>query len=293
MRLRGAAGSGIAAPRAGRPAAVALMLAGLCALGGCRHSGPSEAAPRGMKSIPGGHFRMGEPGVAEPVHDVTISPFYMDSVPVTQREYQARMGANPSHFTGDADRPVENVTWFDAALFCNARSKAEGRDTVYAYGSRQGTPGNGCVTLGGLRADYGKTGYRLPTEAEYEYAERAGTTGEFYWGDSLDGEYLWYFANADQSTQPVGRKRANAFGLHDMSGNLWEWCGDWFAPYAAAAAADPTGPAEGAYRVLRGGSWYTYYPIIEASSFRFYLDPAIDIRPPHDYYGFRCVLPAR
>jgi sulfatase modifying factor 1 len=264
-----------------------LLMAGLA---GCpRHSG----APSGMKPVPGGHFLMGEAGLSEPVHGVTVASFFMDSVPVTQREYLARMGADPSHFTGDPDRPVETVTWFDAALYCNARGKAEGRDTVYAYASAEGKPGNGCVNLGGLEIRRGTTGYRLPTEAEYEYAERAGTAGEFYWGDTLDGNYAWYYANANQSTQPVGRLRPNAFGLHDMAGNLWEWCGDWYAPYPAGEAVNPAGPDTGSFRVLRGGSWYTYYPLILGSAFRFYLEPAPRFKPPREYYGFRCVLPAR
>jgi sulfatase modifying factor 1 len=267
----------------------ALALAILPFLSACR----PEAPPPGMKLIPGGRFQMGEAGVSEPVHEVSISPYYLDSAPVTQRDYQARMGANPSHFQGDPERPVETVTWFDAALYCNARGKAEGRDTVYAYGSVEGKPGNGCVTLEGLRIRRSARGYRLPTEAEYEYAQRAGTTGEFYWGDTLDGEYLWYYANAEGATHPVARKRPNAFGLYDMSGNLWEWTGDWWAPYRADEAENPAGPDTGSYRVLRGGSWYTYLPLILASSFRYHLEPAPRLRPPRDYYGFRCALPAR
>jgi formylglycine-generating enzyme required for sulfatase activity len=202
------------------------------------------------------------------------------------------MGANPSHFTGDPQRPVETVSWFDAALYCNARGKAEGRDTVYVYTGVESRAG-AVSALANLAVHGERRGYRLPTEAEYEYAQRAGTTGEFYWGDSLDGDFLWYFANAQGTTQPVGRKRPNAFGLYDMSGNVWEWTDDWFAPYPAGDVRDPAGPDTGSYRVLRGGSWYTYYPVIDGSAFRYHLPPAPLFRPPRDYYGFRCVLPAR
>lgn len=282
-----------AAPRPPAASVTALLAAAL--LAAC---GPEEI-PRGMKAIPGGRFRMGEAGLSEPVHDVAISPFDLDSAPVTQGAYEALMGANPSHFRGDPLRPVETVTWFDAVLFCNARSKAESRDTVYAYSGVEGRPGNGCVTLRGLRADRAARGYRLPTEAEYEYAARAGTTGEFFWGDTLDGDYLWYYANADGTTQPVARKRPNAFGLYDMNGNLWEWTGDWWAPYgteaaeAAEPARDPAGPDTGSYRVLRGGSWYTYAPYIVGSAFRYHLESAPRLRPPRDYYGFRCAMSKR
>ncbi len=225
---------------------------------------------------------MGETGVAEPLRNVQVSPFFMDSVPVTQGAWRALMGSNPSHFTGNDSLPVETVSWFEAARFCNARSRAEKRDTVYVF-----------TAPDTARIRYDVAGYRLPNEAEYEYAQRAGTTTDFYWGDSLDADYCWYFANADNKTHPVGRLRPNAFGLYDMSGNLWEWCNDWYAPYDPAQVRDPAGPDTGSYRIVRGGSWYTYYPIILGSAFRHYLEPAPRFHPPRDYYGFRCVLPAR
>ncbi len=262
----------------------------------CRPGYPN-AVTAGMKPIPGGSFRMGRAPVVEPVHRVTLSPFHMDSTEVTQREYQALMHANPSHFTGDPDRPVETVSWFDAILFCNARSKARGLDTVYAYSSLHRDKGGGCDSLSRLSIHYDRKGFRLPTEAEYEYAERAGSTSRYYWGDSIDGAYCWYFANSDHKTHPVARKRPNAFGLYDMSGNIWEWCNDWFSAYAAIPRIDPqtnpVGPPTGAYRVLRGGSWYIYYLLTLESAYRFHLFPAPNVKPPLHYYGFRCVLPAR
>jgi formylglycine-generating enzyme required for sulfatase activity len=276
-----------------------IAMAFACALTACLRDGGSAAVPPGMKAIPGGSFLMGREGIAEPVHSVSVSPFFIDSVPVTQGMYRALMHANPSYFRGDG-LPVETVTWFDAVLFCNARSKAEGRDTVYSYTSMRGVPGNGCDTLEGLKADFRKRGYRLPTEAEYEFAQRGGSATRYSWGDTVDGAYLWYFANSDHRTQPVARKRPNALGLYDMAGNVLEWCQDRYGPYPAASAstpgdgigsvADPVGPDSGTYRVLRGSSFYIYYLIIHESAYRFYLDPAPNVKPPLHYYGFRCAL---
>ena len=247
--------------------------------------------PNGMKLISGGTFSMGYPKIAEPIHQVQVSSFYIDSVPVTQRDYQALMHVNPSHFVGDSLRPVETVTWFDAVLYCNARSKAEGKDTVYVYSAIKGRPGLGCDSLGDLQIRYEKQGYRLPTEAEYEYAERAGTKTEFYWGDSVNGEYFWYYANSENTTHPVAQKLPNAYGLYDMAGNILEWCNDWWGAYDPKQQINPTGPANGEYRILRGSSWYVYYLIIHSSAFRFYLEPAPRFHPPRAYFGFRCVLP--
>ena len=181
-----------------------------------------------FKLIQPGSFMMGsENGQTDerPVHKVTIiNPFYIGMCPVTQAEYEAVMGTNPSYFKGD-DRPVEMVTWHDAKEVCRRLSEKEG------------------VT------------YRLPTEAEWEYACRAGTTTRYYWGDSFDGNYAWYYDNSAWETHPVGQKLPNAWGLYDMIGNVCEWCGDWFSLYSPAARTDPVGPPEGFYRVCRGGGW--------------------------------------
>ncbi len=244
----------------------------------------------GMRCIPGGSFLMGKIGIAEPLHEVTVSPFLMDTAPVTQAAYQSLMKVNPSHFTGDPNLPVETVTWFDAILFCNARSKAAALDTVYDFSSISGPAGNGCDSLGALRVMFDRNGYRLPTEAEYEYAYRAGAVTRYYWGDTVDGRYCWYYGNSDTTMHPVAQKYPNAFGLYDMAGDLWEWCGDWYGTYQAGGQTDPSGPATGSYRVVRGGCWYIYYEPILSAAFRSYLPPApARFVPPHDYYGFRCV----
>ena len=178
-------------------------------------------------------FSMGESGVADPVHSVTLDyPFWIGKKEVTQAEYEALMDSNPSNFQGDPARPVEQVTWFDARAYCAALMKQQ-------------------VALGAVPAGYE---YRLPTEAEWEYACRAGTDTSYNVGATLDCAA----ANIDPcvgSTRAVGSYASNAFGLHDMHGNVWEWCLDSFAAYTGAAATDPfvTGSLE---RVLRGGSWH-------------------------------------
>ncbi|NLW85679.1 MAG: SUMF1/EgtB/PvdO family nonheme iron enzyme [Planctomycetes bacterium] len=217
--------------------------------------------------IPAGRFMMGSPsnekdrdGDEGPQRQVTISkPFYMGVYEVTQAQYEAVMGNNPSHFKG-ANNPVEQVSWNDATEFCRRLSQRTGK-TV-----------------------------RLPTEAEWEYACRAGTTTRFYYGDDPDyrqlGEYAWYNTNSNSRTQPVGQKRPNAFGLYDMHGNVYEWCSDWFADsYANANNTNPTGPASGSRRVLRGGSWICY-PRLCRSALRYWFSPV----HRGSYYGFRVVV---
>jgi formylglycine-generating enzyme required for sulfatase activity len=169
----------------------------------------------------------------KPAHEVTLTtPYYMAGHEVTQQQYQqVMMGANPSQFKGQ-NLPVETVSWNDAMKFCKNLSPSPHRGE-------------------------GKFIVRLPTEAEWESACRAGTTTTYNTGDKeadLD-KAAWYFSNSKNTTHPVGQKTPNAWGLYDMHGNVWEWCDDWYAPYTAAAVTDPHGPTEGQFRVLRGGSW--------------------------------------
>jgi hypothetical protein len=177
--------------------------------------------------IPAGSFIMGDK-TNGPVHPVSISTdFYMGKYPVTQAQWEAVMGSNPSKFKG-ADLPVEQVSWDDCQEFIR-RLNAITKDT-----------------------------YCLPTEAEWEYACRAGSTGKYCFGDNeaLLGEYAWFSANSGNQTQPVGKKKPNAWGLHDMHGNVWEWCQDWYGDYPAGAVTDPQGAYSGTDRVPRGGGWY-------------------------------------
>ena len=170
-----------------------------------------------------GRFMMGE----TERHEVTLTkPFYMGATEVTQAQYEAVMGVNPS-FNKGATNPVEMVVWDDAAEFCKKLS-AKTRQAV-----------------------------RLPTEAEWEYACRAGTDTAFSFGDdeSASGDYAWHKGNSGGTTHPVGQKKPNPWGLSDMHGNVWQWCADWYGDYPGGAATDPQGPASGTARVLRGGSW--------------------------------------
>jgi len=173
---------------------------------------------------------------------------------VTQEQYQAVVGGNPSNFKGPQN-PVEAVSWDDAVAFCQAMSRKTGQ-TV-----------------------------RLPTEAQWEYACRAGSTTRFCFGDADSGlgAYAWYTENSGNQTHPVGQKKPNDFGLYDMHGNVWEWCADWYADsYANANSVDPQGPGSGSARVLRGGCWYINRRFCR-SAFRLRIAPVLR----DDYIGFR------
>jgi len=185
----------------------------------------------------------------QPQHPVKITrPFFLGTHLVTQGQYKAIMGSNPSHFKGSDDLPVENVSWLDAVNFCNKMSEKDKRTPFYR-------------TKGTDVADVGGNGYRLPTEAEWEYACRAGMAGLFPWGDDIGkhGEHVWFSDNSDSKTHPVGQKRPNAWGLCDMLGNVWEWCADWYDEkyyaWSPSVAVDPPGPPKASCRVLRGGGW--------------------------------------
>jgi formylglycine-generating enzyme required for sulfatase activity len=169
--------------------------------------------------------------------EVTISRgFGMSKYEVTQAQYKAVVGTDPSHFKGD-NNPVEKVSWHDAVAYC---TKLTGKEKA----------------AGRLPVGYE---YRLPTEAEWEYACRAGTTTLFSFGDdeSKLGEYGWYGSNSGHTTHSVGEKKPNGWGLYDMHGNVYEWCQDWYGNYPGGSVTDPQGPATGSYRVARGGCWDT------------------------------------
>jgi formylglycine-generating enzyme required for sulfatase activity len=236
----------------------------------------------GMMPIPAGTFLMGSnaPGgspyygqfTPDPVRLVTISyPLWMGQHEVTQAEYQALVGSNPSFSPGVA-RPVEQVSWHQARAYCAALTTQQ-------------------AGLGNIPAGFE---YRLPTEAEWEYACRAGTTTEFHYGpDLFCNQARFYYSNHSNSscgltsfsgTVPVGSYVPNTFGLYDMHGNVWEWCLDSYAPYSSAAVTDPfvTG---GPYRVFRGGGWFLYSDGCR-SALRNYLDPG----DAYGVLGFRVVL---
>ena len=183
----------------------------------------------------------------QPQHPVKITrPFFLGTHPVTQCQYKAIMGSTPSRFKGSDDRPVENVSWLDAVSFCNKLSEKDKRTPFYRI---KGTD----------LADMGGNGYRLPSEAEWEYACRAGSATLFPFGDDAGklGEHAWYSSNSELMTHEVGQKLPNAWGLYDLLGNVWEWCADWYDEnyYASSPAADPPGASGVSARVFRGGSW--------------------------------------
>ena len=203
-----------------------------------------------MELIPAGYFEMGNRGAysgesdEKPLHSVTIfRDFLMSIYEITQKEYEEVMGTNPSNFKGE-NLPVESVSWYDAVEYCNKLSEMEGLEKCYSGIGKN------------IVCDWYATGYRLPTEAEWEYAAKAGTTTDLYSGDVTNLYNIgWYRGNANSTTQEVGQKAPNDFGLYDMSGNVWEWCWNWYADYTSTPEADPKGPNSGYSRVYRGGSW--------------------------------------
>ena len=215
--------------------------------------------------IPAGEFMMGSPSGEGgrdsdegPLRRVKLSKgFYMGIYEVTQAQYRAIMGTNPSYFKGDTN-PVDRVTWDDATEFCRKVSRNEGK---------------AC---------------RLPTEAEWEYACRVGTETRFSFGDNYSslGDYAWYNGNSSSRTRSVGQKKPNTFGLYDMYGNVWEWCSDWPAgSYANTGSTDPQGSSSGTSRALRGGGWCGS-PDVCRSADRNRVKPGVT----YDYFGFRVVL---
>ncbi len=243
---------------------------------------PSEIVTSGgeMVLIPSGEFTMGDDAHrdASPIHSVTVSPFYMDRHEVTQELYERIMGKNPARRKGEQN-PVERVRWTDALKFCNARSTEEGL-----------TP---CYDLETWACDFTADGYRLPTEAEWEYACRAGSTGDYCFDGGAEqlGAHAWFRENARRKHHPVGEKEPNAFGLHDMAGNVREWCNDWYAvdAYDEEPATDPHGPPSGEKTVLRGGAFSGSAE--SCTSWTRYCDEPgfTDACVASDDYGFRCV----
>jgi len=194
---------------------------------------------------------------------ITLTTFKMGKYEVTQEQYQAVMGINPSYFSSNpADgeiqgrRPVEQVTWFDAIEFCNKLSKMEGLMQVYEITGREPEEGYP-ITAAIVTPTWTNNGYRLPTEAQWEYACRAGTTTDWHFGDDEDKlvDYAWYDANASSMTHEVGKKDPNRFELYDMHGNVQEWCWDWYGDYPTTAQTDYKGAVSSNGRVKRGGSW--------------------------------------
>jgi formylglycine-generating enzyme required for sulfatase activity len=228
----------------------------------------AQVLPPIMIRVVGGSFWMGSREGAyaanEKAHEMTVASFYMSETEITQGLWKSVMGDNPSQFPGD-DRPVENVSWFDAVRFCNALSLRERLAPAYE--------------IEGETVTWNRSagGYRLPTEAEWEYAARGGLhTGPdpldraFYAGGENAADLGWYDKNSGRASQPVRGKGSNELGLYDMSGNVWEWCWDNYSPYPCNPSAEPEGRIN---RVLRGGAWFTPVNLLRVS-YRFWNAPS-------------------
>ncbi|MCL2720589.1 MAG: formylglycine-generating enzyme family protein [Treponema sp.] len=215
-----------------------------------------EAA--GLVFIQGGTFMMGSP-ISESgrieneiQRQVTVSSFNMGKFTVTQKEYQEVMGVNPSHFRSE-NFPVEQVTWFDAIEYCIRRSQREGLTPAYTITNRVPATGHP-ITSATVTWNRNANGYRLPTEAEWEYACRAGTTTAYNTGNNITTSQA-NFSYSFGRTTPIRNYFPNVFGLYDMHGNVWEWCWDWYGFYSFENTTDPMGASSGYFRVLRGGSF--------------------------------------
>lgn len=235
--------------------------------GGGPGPGPGPVGAAGRAVVPVTNMIALAPGSFVRLRQrVTLSrEYWLGKYEVTQAEFQAVTGKNPSHFATDPRLPVEKVSQAGAAAYCvllTQREQAAGR----------------------LPAGYA---YRLPTEAEWEYACRAGGTNHFSFGDDVAeaGAYAWTEENSEAKTHPIGTKRPNAWGFHDMHGNVWEWCQDWFGQYPAVEVTDPQGPAEGKFKVFRGGGWNNEAKFARSSN-RFMMAATNGIH----FVGFRVAL---
>lgn len=277
----------------------------------------SPTYPRGMRFIAAMNktFPLGADGfddyLIREIEVLLTYDFWIDTTEVTRGDYDALMKTTYSSYTtpdwnatdeSPDDMPVANITWSDAALYCNARSKRDLLDTVYIYSTLNGTPGNGS-SIENYTSDFSKGGYRLPTEAEWEYACRGGTRTYAYWGergeDELRDLHEWYLFNSGEIAHEVAGKLPNPFGLYDMLGNVAEYCNDWYAQWyfwSARYMVDPIGPSRRqAYYIQQQGRMREGGRAIRGGSSREFGFSAIrwgSLDKDH-LLGFRAVLPLK
>lgn len=239
-----------------------------------------------MVFLPGGTFKMGSdrgnPDEA-PTHPVSLTGFLMDKTEVTHEMFVTAQLPNPSHWQDNPKNPVERVRWRDAKLYCNERSRLEGLTLCYDEKTTE------------LECDYQASGYRLPTEAEWEFACRAGSDQDYSFGseDKLR-QFAWFDGNARERTHPAGGRKPNRWGIHDLYGNVSEWCEDVYSAtyYSDGTDMDPTGPGDPGIdvkRVMRGGSWKSSANMCRASFRQGQRTGNTDACFYTDFCGFRCV----